>query len=165
MRKIIRSGKPGGRTLFTPKLVKLLLQLLSVGTPIPIACQGAGVAYRTFREWMVMGEQGTKPFAEFHQDVNKAQGMAVVARLQRIQKAAKRGVWQADAWWLERRYPSDFGIRHEITGAGGGPVEIIDTARDRLAQILQQMHDAQQAGLAKPNGQDLLLPAKPNGHS
>jgi hypothetical protein len=38
-------------------------------------------------------------------------------------RAAFKESWQAAAWWLERNYPSEFGrVRHEFTGADGGPI-------------------------------------------
>ena len=43
-----------------------------------------------------------------------------------IQKAAKDN-WQAAAWYLERRYPEDYGRREqhklEHTGPRGGPIQ------------------------------------------
>lgn len=50
----------------------------------------------------------------------------------------RRFEWTAAAWWLERRFPEEFGrlTRTEITGAGGGPLEVagpesVEAVRDR----------------------------------
>jgi hypothetical protein len=47
----------------------------------------------------------------FFVDVEKATAVARLQRLEQIDVAAASGSWQAAAWWLERRYPDEFGRR------------------------------------------------------
>ena len=61
---------------------------------------------------------------------------------------------------LKGARPEKYRERWEVSGAGGGPVEIVNTARERLLQILQQMHDAQQAGTVKSDSQQKRIPAQ-----
>jgi len=88
---------------------------------------------------MVLGEKGDQPYAEFFAEIDKAQGLAVATRLNRLQKAAQGGAWQADAWWLERRFPKEFGRRQEITGPDGGPIMVTDTGRDKVVKAIEEM--------------------------
>jgi len=50
--------------------------------------------------------------------------------------------WKAAMTWMERKFPDLWsrGERREITGAGGGPVEVNDvSAREQLAGLLAGM--------------------------
>jgi hypothetical protein len=94
-------------TKYTPRTVRTLLKMLRQGTPRIHAAQAAGIHYDTFREW-------EKARPEFSEAIRKAESQAIADRVARIQGAAKGGNWQADAWWLERRHPNDFGRRDRI---------------------------------------------------
>lgn len=48
---------------------------------------------------------------EFFVEVEKATAVARLERLEQIDIAAASGSWQAAAWWLERRYPDEYGRR------------------------------------------------------
>lgn len=58
--------------------------------------------------------------------VNLARGEAGVINLKQIDKAAKRGAWQASVWRLGKIFPESYGdkmtLRH--VGAGNGPIQI-----------------------------------------
>ena len=61
-----------------------------------------------------------------------------------ISNAAVKGDWRAAAWRLERRFPDRWGVKskvtQEISGPGGGPVEVINTANlthDEKKQMLE----------------------------
>lgn len=79
---------------------------------------------------------------EFRDAVQEAEADAKVGALARIQKAGREGTWQADAWYLERKYPREFGRRiHEVSGPEGGSVEVAD-ARARVATMLDRLAGA-----------------------
>ena len=46
--------------------------------------------------------------------IGNAEAKAIERRLNRIDEAGQNGNWQADAWYLERRYPHLFGKRDTI---------------------------------------------------
>jgi hypothetical protein len=48
---------------------------------------------------------------EFFDVVERATAVARLERLDQIDNAAASGSWQAAAWWLERRYPDEYGRR------------------------------------------------------
>jgi hypothetical protein len=83
----------------------------------------AGIDETTFSRWMAAGEKGKQPFADFAKAVKKAEEEAVRKHVAVITKAAEKN-WQAAAWWLERRYPADFGKKDNIDLALAGDVKI-----------------------------------------
>lgn len=114
-------------TKLTPEVQKMFIDAYSVGTPIRLACQYAGISEATYFAWVVRGEKREQPYLEFLEAVQKSQGRAVVGWLAKIEAAANEGNWQAAAWKLERRYPEEFGRviqDHHVSGEKGGPVEI-----------------------------------------
>ena len=50
----------------------------------------------------------------FSDAVKEAEGYAVVGAMSVIRKSAESGNWQAAAWFLERRYPQQFGRRTTV---------------------------------------------------
>jgi hypothetical protein len=87
---------------------------------------------------------------EFRDAVRRAEAEAKLAALERIQQAGREGTWTADAWYLERKYPHEFGRRvHEISGPEAGPVEL-SGARERVAELLARLSGGTAA--APPNG-------------
>lgn len=120
-----------GRTpkIHDPALRKRILDALRTGSTYAHACLYGGIAFNTFNEWMKKGEAARSGvYRDFYDEVKKAEGDAVVKWLAIIDQAAVRdGQWQAAAWKLERRYPSEYGrrlVQTEVTGRDGGPVEI-----------------------------------------
>lgn len=117
----------GAKSKLTPEIQKMFTDAFSVGTPIRLACQYAGVSEATYFHWMARAVAGEKPYTDFSESVEKSQGRAVVGWLAKIEAAANEGSWQAAAWKLERRYPEEFGRviqDHHVSGEKGGPVEI-----------------------------------------
>jgi len=111
------------KTKLTPDLQTNFLQALSVGATHRIACDYVGINQDTLYEWLKRGAAGRAPYADFSEQVQKAQGRAALGWLAKIEAAASGGNWQAAAWKLERRYPEEFGRTiQEHTGKGGGPM-------------------------------------------
>jgi hypothetical protein len=71
--------------------------------------------------------------------------------------------WQAGAWLLERTNPSDYGLRNrvEVTGEGGGPVQIDASPGLRLAAELAEQAKRRELGEAVIEHE--LGPASSNG--
>lgn len=130
-------------TKLTPETQQNIVQAIRVGATYELAAQFGGVSYQSFNGWCKRGrielerrENGAKPdtkqwkdeepFVQFLEAVKRAEGQAAVGWLAKIEAAANDGNWQAAAWKLERRYPGEYGrIRHEVTGADGGALEIV----------------------------------------
>ena len=119
-------------TKLTPVLVDSLCTDIRDGIDQKHAALRAGIAERTFYEWMASGRKNETPeFAAFYAAVKKAQADAVAANVMLVQIAAREGTWQAAAWWLERRHPDQYGsdrkrvkelerLLAEIIKGGGG---------------------------------------------
>lgn len=68
--------------------------------------------------------------------------------------------WRAAAWWIERSFPGQFGKqveRHtlEVTGKGGGPIEVADSTAiaaltERLGESFARQREEQPALAAAP---------------
>lgn len=100
---------PGGRpSKFTPQATRRILKSIRLGSPLNLACKGAGVDYSTMRYWVTEGLQlGEGGKFEFAEALEKAQGGFIDANLRIIRAAAKK-TWQAAAWLLERTRPQEF---------------------------------------------------------
>lgn len=94
-----KTGRPGK---YDPKTVKDITDAIGAGLTIAEACVYGDISEATYYEW-----QATKP--EFSESIQKAQVKAKMRRILRIEQAGREGNWQADAWYLERKYPEEFG--------------------------------------------------------
>jgi hypothetical protein len=76
-----------------------------------------------------------QPYVRFWFEVSRAMAKAELHALSLIRDAAipktkdqrggkTGGEWTAAAWFLERRRPEQWGRRTQVTGAGGGPVQV-----------------------------------------
>lgn len=113
-----RNGKKLGRPtkLDNARARKKLIELIAKGVPNSHACAAVGIsvpafcAYREKHEW-------------FRDELARATGIGVEARLRKIENASAAGDWRASAWLLEHCQPEHFSKnRLEITGADGGPL-------------------------------------------
>ena len=100
-----------------------------------------GVTYTTLNNWMKKGESASSgAYVEFLEAVKKAEAEAEALRVSRISKAGKEGNWQADAWYLERRYPDRWGKRvQEVTGKDGGPLEYVQRVQELTDSELERI--------------------------
>jgi len=83
-------------------------------------------------------EEDAGDYAALVAILEKAEGDAITRNLAIINKAAHDGTWQAAAWWLERRYPQEYGrmVKSiELTGKDGGPVQAVSASVDIAALV------------------------------
>jgi transposase len=112
-------------TKYTPETAKRILDGIELGMPYVHAAAYGGVSYETFNQWR-------DKKLEFSEAVKAAEGRAVAGRLARIRQA-EPDHWQAAAWWLERRYPHEFGKtiqEQQHTGKDCAPLIIEIVARE-----------------------------------
>jgi hypothetical protein len=109
--------KRGRKTKFTPALVDEICKYVEMGGFNKDAAELAGVGHTQFYLWLK-----TKP--EFAERLNLAMLRCKQRNIALIQKHATT-TWQAAAWWLERKFSSEFALpyRMEHSGPKGQPVQ------------------------------------------
>jgi len=120
----------GRKTKLNDVRLKKVVDGITAGLPYDTACALAGIHYTTFLNWMKRGEKDkTGEFFKFFEEVKKAEAIAESVHIKNIKDAGKSGVWQADAWMLERRHPEKWGrreqIKQEISGPEGEPLKVV----------------------------------------
>jgi len=119
----------GRKTKLTPELIEQASKLVAAGNYLKHVAQYLGIPERTFYRWLAEGEKAKKGLAwQFYQAIKKAEAEAVARNIALIQKAATEGNWQAAAWWLERKYPEEWGRkdRMNMQASGGLTIRIVE---------------------------------------
>ena len=95
---------------FTPTTRKIILKSLEQGTSKRCAAAVAGITAGTLYHWIKKGKEEQKGiYKDFKKAVEIAEEAAEAMHLQTITDAAKKGSWQASAWFLERTKPERYG--------------------------------------------------------
>jgi transposase len=104
------AGRP---TKYDADVAKAIIGAIELGLPYRHAAAYGGVDERTFARWR-------EKYVDFADAVKAAEARAVAGRLARIRRAEDES-WQAAAWYLERRYPQEFGRTVQDVNHGGQP--------------------------------------------
>lgn len=100
------TGRP---TKCTPEVIALIADKLESGIYADSAAILAGISEKTYYNWLERGENGVEPYATFLQATKDATAKAEQGALTTV-RAAGPG-WQANAWFLERRFPAKYSKR------------------------------------------------------
>jgi hypothetical protein len=100
-------------------LIDLFIENIEGGAGRVAACKSVRLHYDTFLDWL--NPESPRYSMEFSERLKKAEN-AGRQRLKEvcenvIIKAAtdkNKPVWQAAAWMLERKFPKEYGIKHEM---------------------------------------------------
>jgi len=105
----------GRLSKLTPELQKEICGYISVGNTFERSCILANIAEKTFYIWKSKGRESKNgKYVQFLQAVKKAEEEFKRHHIANIAKASDKGIWQASAWLLERKYPEEFGRREKI---------------------------------------------------
>lgn len=115
------------------KLVQAIETTILAGTSVSGTCGRCGISRETFYRWMKEGEaapEGTLA-REIYDRFTRARAEAEHRNLLLIQRAAAGDAktktpadWRAAAWFLERSFPKEYGVRRiEVSGPDAGPVQ------------------------------------------
>jgi hypothetical protein len=146
---------------YSSEMVDEICKYLRAGNNISDTCSLVGINDDTFYDW-----KKNKP--EFSDALKKAENECKARNIAIIQKAAEKS-WQAAAWWLERRYNSEFALKsvQEFTGKDGQPLQFtykVDLAGGFLPRLdsitstsgngITESHEIQGAGVAQTGKED-----------
>lgn len=118
-------------TKLTKALIEQVANLMRAGNYAETAAAFAGIAKSTLFQWLRDGARDSAAgkhtmLAQFSDSVKRAEAQAEASALSRIRLSAEKS-WQADAWFLERRFSNRYAmhskVQAEITGKEGGPIE------------------------------------------
>lgn len=100
------------------KLTKKICEDIKAGSPMKHAAIAHGISEATFYNWYNDGKNAKKGKKhDFYLAVEEAKSIAITLRTRRIYNAGKTS-WQADAWWLERVDPENFGRKDKLSLKG-----------------------------------------------
>mgnify|MGYP001569389214 CR=1 FL=1 len=108
------------RKLDDPLLRAKILAAIHEGSYRYQACAYARVGYQVFVEYLKLD-------TDFAEQVKQAEATRAVASVSEIILHGKKD-WRALAWFLERKFPDDWGRSDKLalTGAKGGPLQVQD---------------------------------------
>lgn len=120
----------------SPTIEKHLAKLIAEGATYANACEIVGIDYGTLRRWMISD-------CKFCNAIKKAEAQGIHERVKRIAAAGRAGNWQADAWYLERRRPQDWGRNTTLA-----PEQLMMMALETLGRTIKGNPEAQRLFLA-----------------
>jgi len=108
-RKKKATAKMGRPTKLTPQIKDDIVKLMRAGNYFETACLTAGVRTSTGRLWLQEGQKQKRgAYKDFLLAVRTAEGIAEASAVTRIRQHGAK-TWQAEAWFLERRFPRKWG--------------------------------------------------------
>lgn len=132
------------RKLDDPLLRAKILAAIHDGSYRYQACAYARIGYQVFSDYLKLD-------TDFAEQVAQAEAMRAVASVSEILLHGKRD-WRALAWFLERKFPDEWGRRDRLalTGKDGGPLRVQDIAADfDLARLSDHEYGVLKALVAK----------------
>jgi len=108
--------KVGRRCLLDdPAFVQDFMNGIRLTGKINVAADYAGADRATVFRYLQKGRESKRgKYREFFDAFTRVRGEAAMRRHMRIEKAAAVD-WRADAWWLERTFPDEYGKSPEST--------------------------------------------------
>lgn len=112
-------AKRGRKPKLTKELIKKATDIIRMGNYTETACEYLGIHKSTWYKWLSAGEKANSGLKrEFFDAIKKAEAEAQIRNLGIIQQAAKEN-WQAAAWYLERKFPDQWGKKkYEVEHKG-----------------------------------------------
>lgn len=154
------AGEPPGRrrrSLYKfgvagPKVLLLLQQ----GAFLQEAAAAAGIDRRTIYNWLHLGRRLRRGrVGRWAQAVDQTIALTEIRSLSILRAAAAAGVWQAAAWWLERRFPQRWRRRSAVEHTGPITTETAPPSltsgekRARLVELLTRLRAVEAATAAR----------------
>lgn len=114
---------------YSKEMTHDIVELLKEGGNRTDVVKIVGIHYDTFMEWMKR--------TEFSEAIKKAEAEGKQEHIRVIKKAAEK-TWTAAAWWLERKYPNEFGLKNREADQSERD-EIPQRMAERAAALLKRL--------------------------
>lgn len=115
------------------ELIEKASKLIAAGNYQKDVAKYLGIDESTWYRWLRKGETAktNNIFCKLYKAVKKAEAEAIARNVALIQQAAQDS-WQAAAWWLERRYPEQWGKKDymNLNADGGFTLKIVEVSND-----------------------------------
>ena len=112
----------------TPETTAEIIKWLRAGNSQKDSALLSGISEKTYYEWM-------KTKREFRKPIKKAERECKARNIAIILKASEKS-WQAAAWYLERRYSSEFALKTVTEHQGGDkPLMIALNTRNETSEL------------------------------
>lgn len=121
MPELVPKGPGGQPTKLTPDLQSKLINALKLGMYIRQACEFVGISAFTYHHWLKQAAKGRKLYVEFKVAADNAAAVAEGSALQTVRAAGDN--WQANAWFLERRFRDRWARTRDNSGVAETPVQ------------------------------------------
>jgi hypothetical protein len=124
----------------TDRLCDEICNDIKAGVPIVHAAISHGITHTTFYDWYNKGKNAKSgKFKQFHDKVEEAKSVAITLRARRIYKAGEDN-WQADAWWLERVDPDNFGKKdfHDVRMEADVKTDLLEKLQRPLPELKEE---------------------------
>lgn len=149
---------PRGRpTILSQEKQKTICDLVALGNNIEDAVILAEVSKQTFYNWVHRGQleldrlernpdteinPDEAIYADFVDSLQRAKRQAKSRNIAAIQKAVNNGSFRAAQWWLERRYPHEFGKiqRVEYTNTSNNIIDVTEAVQE-LERIFKALDE------------------------
>lgn len=126
---------------YSKEILEALCKWIRSGNTYKDACMIEGISYQTFNEW-----RNAKP--EFSDAIKKAEAMCKAVRIALVLKAGQKS-WQAAAWYLERRFPEEYGRPKQSDHRNHAAIEGADRAERLVTAMIETVTNGRNK--AKPS--------------
>ena len=123
----MKEGDIMAKLKLNKQLIEDAVKLIEAGNYQKHVAQALGIDESTWYRWLQKGESETNEnsiYREFYKSIKKAEAKAVARNVALIQRAAQEGNWQAAAWWLERKFPAEWGKRDKLDINAGESLKV-----------------------------------------
>lgn len=148
-------GRGKGGRKYSAETHKTIVKAMREGRTKSIAAALIGLHIDSLYYWLALGRDRPEDYPEYAKlraDIEKAQAEYAAEALDRIQAAAKSDPkhWTADAWYLERTRPEEFGRRDKVEVEATTPLVQVNQlllddpqARDEARALLRRVAGSQ----------------------
>lgn len=142
------TGRP---SILTAELTKRICDLIVRNVSFRRACLACNISEAVFYDWRARGRAGEKQFVDFLEATQRAEQECLqLLELAVMKDAVTDGRLALQI--LERRDPEHWGRRTQVTGPGGGPVQVMSIDPTSLPGMSDEELQVLRRALAKTNG-------------